>query len=62
MHLPVLISHIRMSLSSEADARTFESGLQAIVLTPARCPSKVWANAPVFESQILIVQSAAISG
>jgi hypothetical protein len=39
---------------------TFESGVQAMVLMPARCPSSVWESAPVWLSHILMVLSAAV--
>ena len=60
MDLPVLMSHNRMSLSSEPEAKTFESGLHAIAEIPARWPSSVWARAPEEASQILMVASAAV--
>lgn len=48
----------RIDLSSEPEAITRPSGLQAIVEIPARCPSKTWITFPVEASQILIVASA----
>ena len=59
MHFPVVMSQSRINLSSEPEARTLESGLQAMQEMPARCPSSVWAKAPVLESHTLIVASAA---
>lgn len=47
-----------MALSSDPDAKTFESGDQATVDTPAMCPTRVSTCFPVEASQILMVPSA----
>lgn len=48
-------------MSSLPEASILESGDQAIVETPARCPSNVCRWLPVAVSQILMVASAAES-
>ena len=55
----VEISHSRMDLSSDPEASVLESGLQAIVDIPARCPSRMCNCLPLGVSHILIVASAA---
>ena len=55
----VEISHRRMDLSSDPEASVLESGLQAIVDIPARCPSSMCSCLPLRVSHILIVASAA---
>ena len=57
--LTVDISQRRIDLSSDPEASVFESGLQAIVDIPARCPSRMCSCLPVEVSHILIVASAA---
>jgi hypothetical protein len=47
-----------MVLSSDPEAISFESGLQANVEIPARCPSSVCSSFPVSAFQILMVPSA----
>jgi hypothetical protein len=49
-----------MSLSSDAEATHLESGLQAIIEIPAKCPSKVCSCSPVAAFHILIVLSPAV--
>ena len=57
--LTVEMSQSRMDLSSEPDARVFESGLQAMVEMPAMCPSRMCSCLPLVVSHILMVASAA---
>ena len=52
-------SQSRIDLSSEPEARVFESGLHAIVDIPAKCPSRICSSLPLRVSHILIVASAA---
>lgn len=58
--LTVATSHSLIDLSSEPDARVFESGLQAIVDIPARWPCNICLAVPDTASHILIVASAAM--
>ena len=57
--MPVATSQRRIDLSSEPEAIDFESGDQAKVDIPAKCPSKTWMHLPVLVSQSLRVASAA---
>jgi len=54
------MSQRRMDLSSEPEAMVLESGLHAMVDTPARWPSSVCECFPVVASQILMVASEAV--
>lgn len=54
-------SHKRIDLSSDPEARVLESGLQAMVEIPAKCPSSICNCFPVARSQTLMVASAAIT-
>jgi len=56
----VVTSQSLIDLSSEPEARMFESGLHAIVEIPARWPSSVCSCLPIFAFHILIVPSAAV--
>ena len=55
---PVEVSHRRMLLTSEPEARILLSGDYESVLMPARWPSRVCWSAPLGKAQILTVQSA----
>ena len=57
-HFPDPSSQILSVLSSEAEAKNFESGLQATSLMPNLCPEMVFSNLPSYAPQILINLSA----
>lgn len=50
--------HSRIVLSSDPEAMVAPSGLHDIVDIPARCPSKVCINFPVFAPQTFTAPSA----